>query len=232
MSSKIAIALTLALAALALWLEPLSDAVVSLQAHGRAPVRHLLMVPVGVLAIISARVLVGLETFGLLGPLLLGFAFSRVGPLLGLGLFGGLLVMVTPLRLLLERVPLLSVSRTGVLVMLCAAALLVVTSAVRDHAPALAAADLGLPVVAMASMIDRFVTAQMDQSPGEALKLSVYTLVTATLVSFLVGSAWLADQLIARPDVVWFCVPAGLVVGRYGGLRLLELARFRPVART
>ncbi len=230
MSSRIAIVTALALAALAFWLEPLGDAVATLQAHGRAPVRHLLLVPVGVLAIVGARVLVGLETFGLLGPLLLGFAFSRVGPLVGLGLFAGMLLVVTPLRLLLERVPLLSTSRTGVLVMICAAALLIVTAAARDRVPALAAADLGLPVVAMASMIDRFVTAQMDQSPGEALKLSAYTLITATLVSYLVGSVWLSDQLLAMPDLVWFCIPAGLLVGRYSGLRLLELRRFRPVA--
>jgi hypothetical protein len=79
-------------------------------------------------------------------------------------------------------------------------------------------------------MIDRFVTAQMDQSPAEALRLSGFTLLTATLVALLLGAEWLRAALRAEPDLLLVVPPLCLLLGRFGGLRLLELWRFRRVA--
>ncbi len=80
-------------------------------------------------------------------------------------------------------------------------------------------------------IVDRFVTAQMDQSTGEATKLSLYTLLSATLVAALFGWELLRTQLSSTPDLAWLGFPVCLLAGRYTGLRLTEYLRFSPVGR-
>ena len=126
--------------------------------------------------------------------------------------------------------PFLSVARTGVLVVSCADPLLFLTAYGPALIPGLGPADMGLPIVALAGMVDRFVTAQMDQSPGEAIRLSAYTLVTAFLISLLVGWERLHGALRAEPDLLFLVPPLCLLLGRFSGLRLLELWRFRRIA--
>lgn len=219
------------LVGLVLHLHPIASASRTLVAEGARPatVEHLLMVPVGVLAIVFGRTFVGLETFGLMTPLILGFAFERMGTLEGLAIYLALIALVTPLRMLLEHVSVLSVARTGALITLCALVLLVVLSLGTTLLPGIRAGEIGLPVIAMAGVIDRFVSAQMDQSPKEALKLSIHTLVVATAVSALVSLSALRGLVAGHPDLLVLGLPTMLLLGRYRGLRLLERWRFRAV---
>lgn len=214
--------------------EPLGLAVDTLLAEGvrASTLDSLLLLPVGVIAIVFFRLVIGLETFGLFAPLILAFAFAKVSPLLGAAVFVVLLVLVSPVGLWLTRYPLLSTARTGSLLILCALLLLAGFAMVDALGGELHLIDLGLPVVALAGMMDRFVSAQLDQSPQEAFKLSIYTLLVSTLVAYgVVGNPWLLEQLRAHPDLLLFCFPLCLLLGRYSGLRMMEVWRFRVLAR-
>ncbi len=188
---------------------------------------ELLLVPVGATAVVLLRTLVGVEGFGVFSPLVLAFAFARTGVVEGGATFLAILAVATPLRILLDRVLILSVARTGILVALCAVGLFVTTAlGVSGGDPS----AWGLPVVIMAGIVDRFVTAQMDQSAGEAAKLSAYTIVSATLVGLLFGWGALRDTIARWPDLVLLSLPICLAAGRYTGLRLTERLRFRALA--
>jgi hypothetical protein len=90
--------------------------------------------------------------------------------------------------------------------------------------------SLGLPVVIMAGIVDRFVTAQMDQSTGEAVKLSFFTVLAAAIVAALLQWSFLRGAVAARPDLALLAFPICLLAGRYTGLRVSEYYRFRAVA--
>lgn len=214
--------------------EPLRMAVDTLRVEGAtgSTLDNLLLLPVGVLAIVFFRLVIGLETFGLFAPLILAFAFAKVSPLVGVAVFVVLLMLVSPVGLWLARYPLLSTARTGSLLVLSALLLLAVYAVVDALGGELRLIDLGLPVVALSGMMDRFVSAQLDQSPQEAFKLSIYTLLVSTLVAIgVVGNLWLLEWLRAHPDLLLFCFPLCLLLGRYSGLRVMEAWRFRVLAR-
>lgn len=117
-----------AVTALVAAFEPLRFAVETLIAEGgrAATLYSLLLLPVGVLAIVFFRLVIGLETFGLFAPLILAFAFAfaKVSPLVGVAVVGVLLVLVSPVGLWLTRFPLLSTARTGSLLVLSSLLLL------------------------------------------------------------------------------------------------------------
>ncbi len=216
------------------WWGPLQHAVQAIAAQGATEntLYTLLMVPVGVVAIVAIRLIVGLETFGLFAPLILAFAFYRMSPLIGAALFLVLLLAITPVGYLLNRFALLSSARTGVLLMLSALLLIFALAYVPFLSERLTLVDLGLPIVAISGMMDRFVSAQMDQSPHEAIKLSFNTLAVSVLVAVLVvGNTYLRNIVHASPDLLWFCVPLCLLIGRYTGLRVNEMWRFRELAK-
>lgn len=214
--------------------EPLRLAVETLRTEGAqgATLDSLLLLPAGVVAIVIFRLVIGLETFGLFAPLILAFAFAKVSPLIGVAVFGVLLVLVSPVGLWLARFPLLSTARTASLLVLSSLLLLCGFALFNALGGQLRLIDLGLPVVALSGMMDRFVSAQLDQSPQEALKLSIYTLLVSTLVAIgVIGNPWLLELLRAHPDLLLFCFPLCLLLGRYSGLRVMEVWRFRVLAR-
>ena len=221
-----------AFAATMVLLGPLEHMIDRATAHGFFGERlhTLLMVPLGVMTIVFLRLIVGLETFGLFAPLILSFAFYRISPLLGVGLFLVVLALVLPFGMLLARFPLLSTARTGAQLILCALLLVVAAAYMPGFSAHGHVVDFGMPVVAMAGIMDRFVSAQLDQSPQEAIKLSVYTLLVSVLVSTgIVGNQALGALIRDKPDLLFLCFPLTLLIGRYSGLRLLELVRFRSM---
>lgn len=216
--------------ALLMWFAPLQHALHVIVENGArdATISTLLMVPIGVIAIVLMRLTVGLETFGLFAPLILAFAFYRLSPFVGLALFAFLLLIITPIGNFLNRFSILSSARTGVLLMLCALLLVFAMAYVPLLSERLTLVDLGLPIVAISGMMDRFVSAQMDQSPHEAFKLSLNTLAVSLLVAVgVVGNVPLRNFVLAQPDLLWMCLPLCILIGRYTGLRLNEMWRFR-----
>lgn len=222
-----------AITAVIAWFEPLGYTldVLTTQGAREATIYTLLMVPLGVLAIVFFRLVIGLETFGLFAPLILAFTFYKVSPLVGVAVFMALLALVSPVGIWLARFPLLSTARTGSLLVLCSLLLIVFIAFNNTLAEQLTVIDLGLPVVALSGMMDRFVSAQLDQSPQEAFKLSINTLLVSVGVSVgIIGNPWLRELIHANPDLLLFSWPACLLLGRYSGLRLNEYWRFRVLA--
>lgn len=212
------------------WLAPLQSALDAVVRHGAAETTTytLLVVPLGVVAIVGFRLIVGLETFGLFAPLILAFAFYRISPLVGVTLFATLLLLVTPVGHWLSKFSILSSARTGILLTLTALMLIFAMAYVPLLSGRLTLVDLGLPIVAISGLMDRFVSAQLDQSPFEAIKLSIKTLAVAVLVAVaIVGNETLRRWIHAHPDALWLCVPLCVLMGRYTGLRFNEIWRFR-----
>lgn len=190
----------------------------------------LLVAPIAVTAIVFLRVIVGVDTLGIFAPMLLAIAFMRIGILSGLVLLAVLVLIGAPCLVLMERYRFLAIARTGVLICLVALVLLAATLAgAVSGTTALLEAQV-IPLAIMAGVIERFVNAQVDQRPEESAKL-LLTAVAATLVSLLIGNEPFQALLFRRPDAALLAVPACLVMGRYAGLRLTDLARFREVAR-
>ena len=191
----------------------------------------LLLVPVAATVVVFLRTVVGLDTFGIFAPMILAFTFLTVGIVGGLLVLGALVLVGAPSRLLLDRYHTLAVARLGVLLSIVALVLLgatFVAATVGDTQ--LLEAD-AFPLVIIAGIIERFVSAQMDLGPKEAAKLSLFTVISSVIVWLVISPPPVQAVFRSRPDLILLCFPALLLMGRYSGLRLSELIRFWGIAR-
>lgn len=185
---------------------------------------HLLLVmPMGASVVVFVRSVLGWKTFGLFTPMLLALAYLQSGPI------AGPVISTTAILIGMLAVPFLkalNLSRVGFLGTLIA----IVVSALGAMAlefdqPALVSA---FPVVVTALIVERWWNAFEADGPTKAVRMTATTLAVALAI----------QGLVAAPPVVWLAaehplamplasIAAMIVLGRYKGLRLSELLRFR-----
>ncbi len=186
--------------------------------------------PLAAAFIVALRTLVGLQTFGLFAPVLLSMAFVQTGLPAGLFVFGLTIAAGLVAEPLLRPLRLPRVARLAVLLAVIANVLLAVNYFVDD--PAVNASwAAAFPVVVMSVIIERFWEIWEQESLTEALKTAALTLLAAVLASVILVAepvSWAAERAPIALGVLGAAL--AVVIGRYRGLRLTELARFRPAA--
>jgi hypothetical protein len=191
----------------------------------------LLMVPVGALVIVLLRNFVGVKTFGTFMPVLVALAFRETRLLWGLVLFAVIVSLGLLIRFYLEKLRLLLVPRlTCVLtvVVLLMAAISVISQKL-DLQPALSIALF--PMVIIAMTIERMSIVWEERGASEAIQEGVGSLLVAALAYLVMGMGWLEHLVFVFPELLLVVIAATLLMGRYTGYRLLELRRFRAIAR-
>lgn len=190
----------------------------------------LMLIPVGTLVIVVLRQMVGLHTFGTFMPVLVALGFREMGLLTGLLLCALLVATGLAVRWYLERLKLLFVSRL-------AAVLVVVVLLLAFTSVALEALGLGLrlsvalfPVVILSMVIERMSQVWEEHGRTAALREAFGSTLAAAL-AYQVMNLWPVDHLVFTfPELLLVLLAVILLAGRYTGLRLLELWRFRALA--
>jgi hypothetical protein len=183
----------------------------------------------GATLVVAMRQMVGVNTFGTFAPVLLALAFLSTGLWVGLlvtAVVCGLAVAVEPVirRLRLPRVARLAVL-IGAVTMIIAGNEAIFGA---DDNSVLGAA---FPVVVLAAVIERFWECREEDGLGSALRGWLVTVGVAVLVSVLLVLPAVRTAIEARPlELAAALTGACILVGRYRGLRVSELVRFRVAA--
>lgn len=188
------------------------------------PGMHLLLVmPLGASVVVFVRSVLGWKTFGLFTPMLLALAYLQSGPI------AGPVISTTAILIGMLAVPFLkalNLSRVGFLGTLIAIVVSVLGAmALEFRQPALVSA---FPVVVTALIVERWWNTIEADGPTKAARMTATTLAVALTI----------QALVAAPPVVWLAaehplalpmasIAAMIVLGRYNGLRLSEIRRFR-----
>ncbi len=193
--------------------------------------RVLLMVPVGALLLVLLRGLIGIKTFGTFMPVLIALAFRETRLGVGIVLFLVIVALGLALRSYLERLHLLMVPRLAavltmvVLLMLGLSILSQRLSIERGLSVAL------FPMVILTMTIERMSLVWEERGGGEALEQAAGTLLAAVLAYLAMSNRWLAHWSFVFPELLLVVLAGCLAMGCYSGYRLLELWRFRELAR-
>ncbi len=187
-------------------------------------------IPVTAALVVGIRTLVGLVTFGVFAPILLTIAFEQIGFVRGIGMFAVILATGLLVQPLLRRLYLPRVARLAVLVALVVEVMLVLDLYLEEFIPGGPGAA-AFPVVVLAIMVERFWTNWEEDSLATALKTCGWTLAVASIAYPILVAGPVQSWVDRAP---WMVALLGgllsLLFGRYRGLRLLELTRFRPAA--
>ena len=187
----------------------------------------ILLVPVGALAVIFLRVLVGLRTSGTFMPVLLALAFIQTTLITGLAIFLLVLAVGLGIRSYLSRLNLLLVSRIAavvVVVVLLMAAISVISYKLGiDQALTVTF----FPMIILSWTIERLSILWEEDGPREVCIQLGGTLLVASLAYFLMTNPYIKHWTFNFPELMFCVLAVILLLGQYTGYRLSELMRFR-----
>lgn len=190
----------------------------------------LLLIPVGAFVMVLLRNVVGLDTFGTFMPILIALAFRETRLGWGILLFTLVVALGLVVRFYLERLRLLLAPRLASVLILVL--LILVSVSVLSHRLGL---ETGLsvalfPIVILTMSIERMSITWEERGPLEALREGFGTLVVAALAYTVMNLDLVRHLVFVFPELLLVLLAATILVGRYGGYRLLELVRFRELA--
>ena len=189
----------------------------------------LLMIPIGALAMVVLRNLVGIDAFGTFMPVLIALAFRETKLFWGVVLFTTLVAAGLSIRFLLERLRLLLVPRLSAVLIVVVLLMLVIS--VMSHQLGM---ETGLsvalfPMVIIAMTIERMSVVWEERGAVDAMRAGLGSLVIAIAAYVLMGLAWLDHLIFTFPELLLVVLAVVVLAGRYTGYRLLELSRFKAL---
>lgn len=194
----------------------------------------LLLLPVVALFIAAARHLIGLRGFGIFLPAALAVAFLATGPSLGIALFILIVAVSTSARLILRRakVKLQYLPRMSLILWLVSSAVLgVLFLAPKLNHPGLPNISI-FAVLILALLAEDFTKVQLGKSIKTALALTTETLILSLASFALLTYKPLLEFALLNPERLLISVGLlDFLLGRYSGLRAMEIWRFRRLLR-
>lgn len=201
-----------------------------LPVSSQGPLRLLLLIPLGALAMALMRNVVGVPTFGTFLPVLVALALRGTDLEYGLMMLATVIGLGAISRLLLDRLHLLLVPRLCII--LCVVVLIVTSFAVvaRNSDSSDLFGGILLPIVILAMLIERFSIATAEEGLPQALILLGWTALVAVSIYPIFRSEFASSLFFGFPELVFAVMGLLVWVGGYTGFRLFELIRFRAFA--
>ncbi len=192
----------------------------------------LLLLPLVAALIAAARNIIGIRGFGIFLPAALSVVFVAIGPVLGLGLFLAIVVVSTLVRFFLRtiKVRLLYLPRMAIIlwsVVLGVLGILFLTPVV--NLQGLANVSV-FAVLILTLLAEDFTRVQLGKSVRTAVDLTVETIILAFASYLVLTLTPIQSFAIQNPEILLIGVLIfDFVLGRYSGLRLMEILRFRKL---
>jgi len=189
----------------------------------------LLLVPVIATMVAFVRVIIGLPSLEMLVPIVLAFAFVAVGISAGVIILGAVILASFVSRTLLRKVPIMyfpkrSLSHFLLAFFVFAALTLSIILDIESIR------NLSIfPILILTLLGDSIVSVQLHKSVRETVLITTVTIGLALLGYLLATSLVVRDMIILWPEVVLLTIPVNLLLGRYFGLRLSEIFRFKSL---
>ena len=194
----------------------------------------ILMFPLVASLVAAARHFVGVKGFGIFTPAVISVAFLATGIVLGIFLFVFILVAATVFRFITRELKLRVqyLPRMALLLWFVSLAILglIIASPLVEYE---ALMNLGIfPILLLILLAETFIDVQITRSFSQAVSMTIETLILATISFYLMNWESLQDFVLLNPEIFVLLVMAlNIFVGKYSGLRLLEVWRFRKLLR-
>lgn len=189
-------------------------------------------IPVGITLLVFLRQFIGIKTLGTFMPVLIGLAFNETALINGIILFTFLICLGLAARFYLERLQLLLVPRLAVVLIFIVIMMAAITVFLADRNQSVGLSISLFPMVIITMTIERMSIIWEESSPGEAIKHGIGSLIVASLTYLLMSHDQIAYLMFNFPELLLVLMAACLIMGRYTGLRLSEVWRFREIARS
>ena len=199
-------------------------------------VRLVLMLPIIATAIAFIRQIVGMKAFGIYTPLIVTLAFLAMSEQIsdvkyGVVIFISVIIIGMITRFILKKFRLLYLPRVAItLSVVSFFILLFLIFGGSQQRTGLASVSI-FPLLIMIAIVEKFVAAQIEKGTKKAIVLAFETLLLSLGGFFLANWSFLGLLVTAYPWAVLFTIPFNVFLGKWPGLRISELWRFREVIK-
>lgn len=192
----------------------------------------ILLLPLVATIIAATRQLIGLRGFGIFLPASLSVVFVATGPLVGIILFLIIVFVSTATRMILRKfkIKLQYLPRMSLIlwaVSIGVLGVLFLTPVIRY--PGLTNVSI-FAVLILALLTEDFIRIQLGKSAKTAIRLSTETIILSVISYFVMTYKPVQEFALLNPELYLTGIfITDLVLGRYTGLRVMELWRFRKL---
>ncbi|MFY7697224.1 MAG: inactive transglutaminase family protein [Legionella sp.] len=211
--------------------ELLRFSLLQLPVNAQETYKVLLTVPIGAFIILMLRNFIGISTFGTFMPVLIALAFRETHVIWGILLFTIIVSFGLLARFYLDQLRLLLVPRLAA-ILTVVILLMIFISVISQNLGLESGLSVALfPMVILTMTIERMCITWDERGAYEAIKSGIGSLVAAVLCFAAMSSAALQYLIFAFPELLLVLLAIILWFGQYRGYRLLELVRFKALAR-
>jgi hypothetical protein len=188
----------------------------------------LFLFPLVAALVAFSRQVVGVNGFGMIIPALLSVAFVSTGGMVGLVLLSFVMLATIFGRMMIKKVKVPYLPKLAILIWLISVSVL----GLLIMSPLIGLEKLmsvGIfPIMIFVLLAETFLEAQITRSLATSFGMTLETVVLAFIAYKLMSSTWIQNQVLLQPEVsVILILVLDLLIGKYKGLRLSEVWRFR-----
>lgn len=186
----------------------------------------ILLTPFLALLVSFVRVVIGLPTLDMLAPIALSFALVAVGVTVGLLVLGAILIASYLSKKSLSGLRIMFYPKRSLsMVFLSISVFAALTIGVAFQSERILSVSI-FPILVLMLLGDMIVSVQLHKSSSETFVITGTTIFVGLIGYLAATSETIQSTIILYPEIVFLVIPANLLIGRYFGLRVLELLRF------
>lgn len=190
----------------------------------------LLSIPFIATMISFARQFIGIATLGIYTPTVFTIIFLLIGGFTGSITFIIIAVLSILLQKSLQRVRIMYIPKVAMILMFTSIMLLgLLALGAYFNYNLIISIDI-FPVILLLTMGERFISLKLERGLRSASFLFAETIVVALVIYMILGHT--REAILAYPETVFLMIPINYLIGKWTGLRLSEILRFRELIDT
>ena len=188
----------------------------------------LLMLPVILMIITFLKQVVGVTTFGLYTPAVITLSFIALGWRIGIVLLLIILIAGYATRALMKNYRLLYIPKIAIILTVTSIVILLVLAVAAAFGITLAPDTIFILLI-MTTLGEEFMSVKAEMGLKSAVFAVAETVVVSCICFVIVQWDVLESMILAYPELIVFTIVANVLMGRWTGLRLSEVVRFREI---
>ena len=190
----------------------------------------LFLFPLVAALVAFSRQVLGISGFGIITPAMLSVAFLSTGGLAGLVLLAFILCAATFARMVVKKIRIPYLPKLSMSLWIVSMMVMIFL---------MGSPSLGLnrligvgifPILLFVLLAETFIEAQITRSLKISFFMTAETVVLALIAYRIMSAPWVQEQVLLHPETsVMLILFVDYIIGKYKGLRLMELWRFRKM---
>jgi hypothetical protein len=196
-----------------------------------ATLHLLLLLPIGGFLVAFLRNVVGLQTFGVFLPVLIAFSLLHTGFISGIAIFTGLIMFIGLISYPFDKLGLLYTPKLVISLTIMVSVILLATHFGIKHNIAWLTKLTFFPIIILTISAERFSRSTLEDGYIKAIDKLFQTLITTAISYLILSWSWLPSVLVLFPEITFLIIALSTLLGRYIGIRWVELFRFKPLLK-